>query len=118
MDVGDDLGADDGVEAADEVGAAGVEFLFEDGGTDFYVEGLVLDEGGADVTGDAVAEDFFKGFEQLELVVGCFDSFFAEELLDDFAYMFGVAATHGGGEFYGAYRTYRWMLPAWTWNIL
>ena len=95
MDVGDDLGADLGVEVLDESGAAHGEFLAEDGGFDFDVEGLVADEGVADVAGDAVSEDFFEGFDEAELVVGCFEPFLAEEVLKDGSDMFCVAFTHG-----------------------
>ena len=95
VDVGDDLGACGGVESAHDVGASGAEFLFEYGGFEFYVEGLVLDEGVADVARDAVSQHFFQCFEHLELVVGGLQPFLAEELLNDFAYGFCVAAAHG-----------------------
>ena len=97
MNVSDDLGADLGVEVLDESCAAHGEFLAEDGGFDFDVEGLVADEGVADVAGDAVSEDFFEGFDEAELVVGCFEPFLAEEVLKDGSDMFCIAFAHGRG---------------------
>lgn len=109
MDVRNDLGADLGVEVLDESGAAHGEFLAEDGGFDFDVEGLVADEGVADVAGDAVSEDFFEGFDESELVVGCFEPFLAEEVLKDGSDMFCVTFAHGKKRYE--------MFPPETWKM-
>ena len=47
--VGDDLSADSGVEFAGDGCSPQCEFLTEDGGLDFDMEGLVLDERIADI---------------------------------------------------------------------
>ena len=94
VDVGDDLGACGGVESAHDVGASGTEFLFEYGGLEFYVEGLVFDEGVAYVARDAVAQHFFQCLEHLELVVGGLQPFLAEELLNEGSYFFCITSSH------------------------
>lgn len=93
-DVGNDLGADLGVQALGEFCTLHGEFLLEDWGTHFNEEGLVTDIGIAYIAGDAVTKDFFKGFHELELVVRGLEPFLAEELLNEGSYFFCVTFSH------------------------
>ena len=72
------------------------QVLFHSRRSYLHMKCLIFDEDVARVSADAFAHHLTPRLHEAILIVGCFDAIQTHELLNDFAYMFGVPFPHDG----------------------